>query len=176
MNKFIFTVLFLTSTQGFSMVIDNVDDIRADWRINSDRVMGGVSDVYFDELEDESGRFYRLSGDVRTANNGGFIQSLMILNKDFKEYQGIRLKVRGNGEKYLLWVRTPAARFPWDRYSYEFLANSDWKEIEVPFNNFQKTAFYMPKSLNQSKIRTIAIAAYGKDFFAEIDIAKIELY
>ena len=38
MNKFIFTVLFLTSNQGFSMVIDNVDDIRADWRINSDRV------------------------------------------------------------------------------------------------------------------------------------------
>ena len=118
MNKFIFTVLFLTSNQGFSMVIDNVDDIRADWRINSDRVMGGVSDVYFDELEDESGRFYRLSGDVRTANNGGFIQSLMILNKDFKKYKGIRLKIRGNGEKYLLWVRTPAARLPWDRYSY----------------------------------------------------------
>ena len=73
MKKFIITVLFLTSTQGFSMIIDNVDDVRADWRINSDRVMGGVSDVYFNELEDESGSFYRLSGDVRTANNGGFI-------------------------------------------------------------------------------------------------------
>ena len=69
------------------MIIDNVDDVRADWRINSDRVMGGVSDVYFNELEDESGSFYRLSGDVRTANNGGFIQSLMVLNKDFKKYK-----------------------------------------------------------------------------------------
>ena len=176
MKKFIITVLFLTSTQGFSMIIDNVDDVRADWRINSDRVMGGVSDVYFNELEDESGSFYRLSGDVRTANNGGFIQSLMVLNKDFKKYKGIRLKVRGNGEKYLIWIRTPAARFPWDRYSYEFLANSDWAEIEVPFSDFQKTAFYMPRSLNQSKVRTMAIAAYGKDFFAEVDIAKIELY
>jgi len=39
MKKFIITVLFLTSTQGFSMIIDNVDDVRADWRINSDRVM-----------------------------------------------------------------------------------------------------------------------------------------
>ncbi|MDG1247751.1 MAG: CIA30 family protein [SAR86 cluster bacterium] len=176
MNKFIITVLFLTSTQGFSMIIDNVDDVRADWRINSDRVMGGVSDVYFNELEDESGSFYRLSGDVRTANNGGFIQSLMVLNKDFKKYKGIRLKVRGNGEKYLIWIRTPAARFPWDRYSYEFLTKSDWSEIEVPFSDFQKTAFYMPRSLNQSKVRTMAIAAYGKDFFAEVDIAKIELY
>jgi hypothetical protein len=34
----------------------------------------------------------------------------------------------------------------------------------------------MPRSLNQSKVRTMAIAAYGKDFFAEVDIAKIELY
>ena len=34
------------------MIIDNVDDIRADWRINSDRVMGGVSDVFLDELND----------------------------------------------------------------------------------------------------------------------------
>ena len=66
---------------------------------------------------------------------------ILILNKDFKEYQGIRLKVRGNGEKYLLWVRTPAARFPWDRYSYEFLANSDWKEIEVPLIIFKRQLF-----------------------------------
>ena len=75
------------------MIIDNVDDIRADWRINSDRVMGGVSDVFLDELND-SDMFYRLSGDVRTANNGGFIQALMIINDDLGQYNGINLKVR----------------------------------------------------------------------------------
>ena len=34
----------------------------------------------------------------------------------------------------------------------------------------------MPKRLNKSKIRTIAFAAYGKDFDAKLDIANIELY
>ena len=52
MNKLIFATLFFLSLTGSSMIIDNVDDIRADWRINSDRVMGGVSDVFLDELND----------------------------------------------------------------------------------------------------------------------------
>jgi hypothetical protein len=34
----------------------------------------------------------------------------------------------------------------------------------------------MRKRMNISKIRTIAFAAYGKDFQAQLDIAKIELY
>jgi hypothetical protein len=34
----------------------------------------------------------------------------------------------------------------------------------------------MPKKFNSSKVRTIAFAAYGKDFEARLDIANIELY
>ena len=67
-------------------------------------------------------------------------------------------------------------QFPWDRYSYEFEAKADWSEIKIPFDEFTKTAFYMPKKLNKNKVRTIAIAAYGKDFYAEIDIANVELF
>jgi hypothetical protein len=100
----------------------------------------------------------------------------MIINDDLGQYNGINLKVRGNGEKYLIWIRTPAARFPWDRYSYEFEAKAEWSEIKIPFDEFTKTAFYMPKKLNKNKVRTIAIAAYGKDFYAEVDIANVELF
>ena len=63
MNKLTIASLFFLSLTGSSMIIDNVDDIRADWRINSDRVMGGVSDVFLDELNDSDISFYRLSGD-----------------------------------------------------------------------------------------------------------------
>ena len=59
-----------------SMTIDNLDDIRADWDIFSDRVMGGISEVYFYEMEEGDKGFYRLEGNVSTANNGGFIQSV----------------------------------------------------------------------------------------------------
>ena len=34
----------------------------------------------------------------------------------------------------------------------------------------------MRGKMNASKIRTIAFAAYGKDFQAQLDIANIELY
>ena len=176
MNKLTITTLCFLSLTGSSMIIDNVDDIRADWRINSDRVMGGVSDVFLDELNDSDISFYRLSGDVRTANNGGFIQALMIINDDLGQYNGINLKVRGNGEKYLIWIRTPAARFPWDRYIASFTPADEWSTVEIPFSAFKKSNFYMPKKMNISKIRTIAFAAYGKDFQAELDLAQIELY
>ena len=54
------------------MPIDNLDDIRGDWAMISDQVMGGVSEVNFYELEEEGNKFYRLEGVVSTANNGIF--------------------------------------------------------------------------------------------------------
>jgi hypothetical protein len=57
-----------------------------------------------------------------------------------------------------------------------FQPKEDWSIIEIPFSSFEKSNFYMRKRMNISKIRTIAFAAYGKDFQAQLDIAKIELY
>ena len=34
----------------------------------------------------------------------------------------------------------------------------------------------MKKNMNINKIKTIAFAAYGKDFYAQLDIASIELF
>ena len=34
----------------------------------------------------------------------------------------------------------------------------------------------MPKKMNSSRIKTIALAAYGKDFDARLDIGNIEFY
>ncbi|GIT61089.1 MAG: hypothetical protein Ct9H300mP20_09160 [Gammaproteobacteria bacterium] len=39
-----------------------------------DDVMGGLSKGKLSELKEEEISFYRLEGDVSTANNGGFIQ------------------------------------------------------------------------------------------------------
>ena len=176
MNKFIITVLFLTSTQGFSMIIDNLDDKRANWSAISDNVMGGISEVNFYEVEEGEEKFYRLEGTVSTANNGGFIQSIIRFPFNAEEYNGIRIKVRGTNDAYYIWIRTPSSRFPWDRYIASFIPGDKWSIIEIPFSEFQKSNFYMRKKMNISKIRTIAFAAYGKDFQAELDLAQIELY
>ena len=93
----------------------------SDWKYVSDRVMGGVSEgnVYLEQDGDTS--FARLTGDVSTRNNGGFIQlrSAVSLfnkpkmfqlihdaNKGGQELQGVRLNVRGNGETYHVMIRT----------------------------------------------------------------------
>ena len=158
------------------MPIDNLDDIRGDWSMISDQVMGGVSEVNFYELEEEGNKFYRLEGVVSTANNGGFIQSVVRIKENTNGYKGLRIKVRGTIDKYYIWIRTPASRFPWDRYLVSFEPEKDWSVIEIPFSKFKKSNFYMKKNMNANRIKTIAFAAYGKDFNAQLDIANIEFF
>ena len=171
----IYSLIFF-SLNGLSMVIDNVNDIRAQWSAISDNVMGGISEVSFYEIQDTERNFYRLEGSVSTKNNGGFIQSVIRLPINAEDFQGIRFKIRGTSDDYYLWIRTPASRFPWDRYIASFQPGEDWSVIEIPFSSLKKSNFYMRGKMNTSKIRTIAFAAYGKDFQAQLDIANIELY
>ena len=176
MIKVLILLIFSFSFNISSMPIDNLDDIRGDWSMISDQVMGGVSEVNFYELEEEGNKFYRLEGVVSTANNGGFIQSVVSIKENTNGYKGLRIKVRGTKDKYYIWIRTPASRFPWDRYLVSFEPEEDWSVIEIPFSNFKKSNFYMKKNMNVNRIKTIAFAAYGKDFNAQLDIANIEFF
>ena len=78
------------------MIIDNLDDIKADWTAISDQVMGGISEVNFNLIDDGNEKFYRLKGEVSTKNNGGFIQSRVNINVNSDDYEGLRIKVKGN--------------------------------------------------------------------------------
>ena len=55
---------------SFPFTLDNVKD----WRYLSDQVMGGVSEGQVSLEQDGDMVFTRLTGNVRTDNNGGFIQ------------------------------------------------------------------------------------------------------
>ena len=100
MIKILILLIFSFSFNISSMPIDNLDDIRGDWAMISDQVMGGVSEVNFYELEEEGDKFYRLEGVVSTANNGGFIQSVVRIKENTNGYKGLRIKVRGTKDKY----------------------------------------------------------------------------
>ena len=169
-------LIYFFSLSIFTMTIDNLEDIRGEWAAISDQVMGGVSEVSFYEIEEKNIKFYRLEGNVSTKNNGGFIQSVVKIKNNTDGYKGLRIKVRGTEDKYYVWIRTPASRFPWDRYLVSFEPQKDWSTIEIPFSAFKKSNFYMKKNMNINKIKTIAFAAYGKDFYAQLDIASIELF
>ena len=157
-----------------SMIIDNLDDTRANWSAISDNVMGGISEVNFYELDDGSDKFYRLEGNVSTENNGGFIQSRVGLNIKTENYSGIRIKIRGNNNEYFVHLRVPRM-MPWNYYYSSFYASEEWTIIDLPLSNFKYSR--NPNILLDSlRVRSLGIVAYGKDFQAQLDIANVELY
>ena len=151
------------------------------WQYVSDRVMGGVSDGKV-SLEQEGEIYYaRLTGNVSTKNNGGFIQlragvSFENSTKDGKNLQGVRLNVRGNGETYYIHIRTNDTWYPSDYYSATFKADSDWKMIDLPFENFQRRRGSNEKTLDAKNITSFAIVAYGRDFTSDVSASTIEFY
>ena len=57
------------------MIIDNLTtESNQRWVFFTDRVMGGVSSGSLKLVEEKGDKFYKMTGDVSTANNGGFIQ------------------------------------------------------------------------------------------------------
>lgn len=163
-----------------TMIIDNLTaESNQRWVFFTDRVMGGVSNGSLKLIEEEGDKFYKMTGDVSTKNNGGFIQfraDLRNMNLSENNFQGLRLLVRGNGENYNIHIRTGRTFMPWQYYSVEFKTSKDWNEIIIPFSNFKRSNFYQPKNFNSKDIATLGIVAYGKDYKADIDLAKIEFY
>jgi hypothetical protein len=122
-----------TKSQLFDFTQPNAD-LQATWGAVDDVVMGGVS---------ESGMrlmagYAVFSGNVSTDNSGGFA-SVRTRNFDpslnLSNYRGIELRVKGDGQRYKLFVRTEAK---WDGigYAYSFDTHADdWMTIQIPFQN-----------------------------------------
>jgi len=177
MNKLLLILLLSPTVFADNLVIEDFENNRAQWDAVSDQVMGGLSEIKFTKLSDEDINFYRLEGEVSTKNNGGFIQFRSRVDAGSDDYEGVRIKTRGNGEIYEIHLRTPATFLPWQYYVATFTANDNWEILDIPFTSFQRVGpAYVPRKVKSSKVNWIAVVAYGKDFYAEVDLAKIELY
>ena len=77
------------------------------WRFFTDQVMGGVSTGGVVFAQEDGQSFARMTGQVSTANRGGFIQMRLDLSSPPPEgTTGVRLVVRGNGQRYFVHLRT----------------------------------------------------------------------
>jgi len=110
MNPFILLTFLTLSALGIehqsdSMIIEDfTEKARLDWRIINDGVMGGLSSSKMQVTEDGHGVF---SGEVSLDNNGGFASTRALLpDADFSGVNRIRIKVRGDGNRYSFRVRT----------------------------------------------------------------------
>ena len=145
------SILFLTLLNGGAMANDLIK--TGQWVYLADRVMGGISEGTA-QFEDQGiDQVIRLSGEVSTANNGGFIQVRSpVLWEAAKGKTGIRLTVKGNGDQYFLHIRSTDTRLPWHYYQHSFQASGAWSEISLPFEDFEKSSSLLRATLGQSKI------------------------
>ena len=177
-------VMIILSSKAIANEEDLTFPFTADsgkyWQYVSDRVMGGVSDGQVTLEQDGEMYYARLTGNVSTKNNGGFIQlrsgvSFSNSEKDGKNLRGVRLNVRGNGETYYIHIRTNESWSPSDYYSTTFIADSEWKMIDLPFNIFERR-WSNDSSLDAKKIRSFGIVAYGRDYISDVSVSTIEFY
>ena len=148
-----------------------------DWSFFTDGVMGGVSSgkAYFGKSGSDN--FVRLEGRVSTANNGGFIQIRHSLTKYLgNDIKGISLKVRGNGEKYYIFIRTTSTLLPWQFYNASFKTSKNWKVVKINLQSFQPSSNFLRRTIKSSSIKSIGIVAYGRDHEAKIDISEIYFF
>ena len=174
--RFFFYQLFYLALLTFGMSNQvNAKNLvyENNWAYLADTVMGGVSQG---GAEFSAGAL-RLTGQVSTKNNGGFIQVRTRIDPiETKGKTGIKIKVKGNGDVYYLHIRNASARLPWHYYTANFSTSEKWKEVKIPFDLFEKSATFMPKKLNPDTIKTIGLVAYGKDHKADVSIATLEFY
>ncbi|KAI5591051.1 hypothetical protein BDE02_04G052800 [Populus trichocarpa] len=112
------------------------------WGALDDVVMGGVSESTFiiDTTGGEKGGPAGLfKGVVSTTNNGGFT-SIRTKNfsvpEDLSSYDGLELRLKGDGRRYKLIVRTSR---DWDTVGYTAsfdTTEGQWQSIRLPFSSF----------------------------------------
>ena len=147
------------------------------WQFFTDQVMGGKSSGQLEFYSEGNNHFARMTGDVSTKNNGGFIQFRAdILKKLDNNFKVIKLKVRGNNQNYFIHIRTTGSVLPWQYYDKEFFASNEWNEVELNFSDFKKSSTFMRKKFKASSIKTIGIVAYGREHKAKIEVSEISIY
>ncbi|XP_058200142.1 protein HIGH CHLOROPHYLL FLUORESCENCE PHENOTYPE 173, chloroplastic isoform X3 [Rhododendron vialii] len=113
------------------------------WGALDDVVMGGVSESSFqvDPTGGENGGPTGLfKGVVSTANNGGF-SSIRTRNfpvpEDLSAYDGLELRLKGDGRRYKLIVRTSS---DWDTIGYTLsfdTVEGQWQSVRLPFSSLR---------------------------------------
>lgn len=175
LKSLLLSVFTLASASGGAMAENIIQ--TGQWSYLADTVMGGVSEGNAKIESSGVDKVIRLTGEVSTANNGGFIQVRSSGPWESAEGKtGIKLKIKGNGEQYYLHIRNSSTRLPWHYYQQGFEANSSWTEVKLPFESFIKSASLLRTSMDQDTIKTIGIVAYGKDYTADISVMSFEFY
>jgi NADH dehydrogenase [ubiquinone] 1 alpha subcomplex assembly factor 1 len=119
----------MTDETGFRI---DFADAKSVWYSVNDNVMGGVSRGGLTESDDGMGRF---TGQLSMRNNGGFSSvRTQVANASLAGYDGVEMRVLGDGRQYKLLAAPSNARGSWQG---DFRASQDWQTIRVPFKDME---------------------------------------
>ena len=122
----IFFIFFVFTFEAKSKMLV-LEDLRnpgntiggQEWYFVTDGVMGGVSEGSAKLDKVEKTKCHRMTGNVSTENNGGFIQlrstlSFINFDKHLIKLKGVKLRARGNGEVYHIFILpNPGQKIVW---------------------------------------------------------------
>jgi monofunctional biosynthetic peptidoglycan transglycosylase len=158
------------------MIIDFASE-SAVWPSIDDVVMGGVSSS---EMVGEDG-FATFRGEVSFDNNGGFasVRSRPQV-RDLSSFDGLALRVRGDGKTYGFRIRTDSS---FDGVSYQVAISPPagvWHEVKVAFTDFvpvyrgRRVTGHPP--LNAAQVTTLGLIISRQEGPFRFDIASIGGY
>ncbi|SFG23081.1 CIA30 family protein [Roseobacter denitrificans] len=160
------------------MVLEDFGDGASKrWQYAADTVMGGVSDggAVVAMIDGQPG--IRLTGTVSTVFNGGFIQVRRLLRDGLPAATtGIEMDVRGNDQRYYLFIRTSEMSRPWYYYGESFEACTSWQKVQLSLDSFERSHAHLSESIDPEEIISIAIVAFGRDHEADISVRRIALF
>jgi len=156
-----------------------VTELGTRWRGVSDQVMGGISKAKVSQSMVDGRSCLRMTGDVRLENDGGFIQVALDMAPsgetiDASAFTGVRIIVRGNGEKYSVHLRTLDNVRPWQSYRTHFTGGPDWETIDLPFETF--VPYRLEAHLDTRRLRRIGLVAIGRAFYADLAVSELGFY
>lgn len=160
--SFVFTLMISITCNA--QKVDLLYDFRGEaaanpWFSVNDGVMGGVSQG----RASLTGTGMRFEGYLSLENNGGFASLRDRVRVELSEYEGIYLKVKGDGREYQLRLESDA-RY-WGRWAVSFghafyTKADEWTEVFIPFNTLEpqwRGRKLKPQDINRSKIQMIGL-------------------
>ncbi|MFD2173510.1 CIA30 family protein [Rhodobacter lacus] len=170
--------LGIGQAHGAESVIDDFSgQPETRWKFYTDAVMGGVSTGALEMIRGSRGGRARMTGEVSTAHQGGFLQMRRALGAaPDAATQGVWLEVRGNGAEYFVHLHTRQMVFPWQYYQARFESEGRWRRLRLPFAAFHPSGRMLRATPRPQDLISVALVAYGRDYSADVELRAIGFY
>ncbi len=149
---------------------------KVQWKTVNDTVMGGRSQGS-SFLTEAGNRIFK--GEISLKNNGGFSSVRTSGGKyDISDYEGVIVKVRGDGRKYYFTARASNRSRVAFWYDMQTKAG-EWTTFKIPFSSLYATSFGRKLSdlkLNSENITSFGLMLYDKkdgEFNIELESVKV---